>query len=106
MAKRHVLDGVRMLDFSQHVAGPACTRMMAEMGAEIIKLELAPFGEQIRNVGFKVNGRGVYFIQQNRGKKTRMFRICHDPNLLGTGYYPFFVLQDLTGEDAAILKLL
>ena len=74
MAKRHVLDGVRVLDFSQHVAGPACTRMMAEMGAEIIKLELAPFGEQIRNVGFKVNGRSVYFIQQNRGKKS----VCVD----------------------------
>ncbi|MFZ5654798.1 MAG: CaiB/BaiF CoA transferase family protein [Pseudomonadota bacterium] len=70
MAKRHVLDGVRVLDFSQHVAGPACTRMMAEMGAEVIKLELAPLGEQIRNVGFKVNGRSVYFIQQNRGKKS------------------------------------
>ena len=74
MAKRHVLDGVRVLDFSQHVAGPACTRMMAEMGAEVIKLELAPFGEQIRNVGFKVNGRSVYFVQQNRGKKS----VCVD----------------------------
>ena len=74
MAKRHVLDGVRVLDFSQHVAGPACTRMMAEMGAEVIKLELAPLGEQIRNVGFKVNGRSVYFIQQNRGKKS----VCVD----------------------------
>ncbi|GMU46099.1 MAG: CoA transferase [Porticoccaceae bacterium] len=74
MAKRHVLDGVRVLDFSQHVAGPACTRMMAEMGAEVIKLELAPFGEQIRSVGFKVNGRSIYFIQQNRGKKS----VCVD----------------------------
>ena len=70
MTKRHLLDGIRVLDFSQHVAGPACSRMMAEMGAEIIKLELAPLGEQIRNVGFKVNGRSVYFIQQNRGKKS------------------------------------
>ena len=74
MTKRHILDGVRVLDFSQHVAGPACTRMMAEMGAEVIKLELAPLGEQIRNVGFKVNGRSVYFIQQNRGKKS----VCVD----------------------------
>lgn len=74
MAKRHVLDGVRVLDFSQHVAGPACTRMMAEMGAEVIKFELAPFGEQIRSVGFKVNGRSVYFVQQNRGKKS----VCVD----------------------------
>lgn len=63
-----------MLDFSQHVAGPSCTRMMAEMGAEVIKLELAPGGEQTRNVGLKLNGRGIYFIQQNRGKKS----VCID----------------------------
>lgn len=74
MSKRHILDGVRVLDFSQHVAGPSCTRMMAEMGAEVIKLELAPGGEQTRNVGLKLNGRGIYFIQQNRGKKS----VCID----------------------------
>ena len=70
MTKRHILDGIRVLDFSQHVAGPGCTKMMAEMGAEIIKLELAPKGEQIRQVGLKINDRSVYFIQQNRGKKS------------------------------------
>ena len=70
MAKKHILDGIRVLDFSQHVAGPGCTKMMAEMGAEIIKLELAPAGEQIRQVGLKINDRSVYFIQQNRGKKS------------------------------------
>lgn len=72
--KKHILDGIRVLDFSQHVAGPGVTRMMAEMGAEIIKLELAPAGEQIRAVGMKINDRSVYFIQQNRGKKS----ICVD----------------------------
>ena len=70
MDKKHILDGIRVLDFTQHVAGPGCTKMMAEMGAEIIKLELAPMGEQIRQVGFKVNDRSIYFIQQNRGKKS------------------------------------
>lgn len=74
MQKKHILDGIRVLDFSQHVAGPSASRMMAEMGAEIIKLELAPFGEQIRQVGLKVNDRSVYFIQQNRGKKS----VCVD----------------------------
>jgi crotonobetainyl-CoA:carnitine CoA-transferase CaiB-like acyl-CoA transferase len=74
MNKKHILDGIRVLDFTQHVAGPGCTRMMAEMGAEIIKLELAPAGEQIRQVGLKINDRSVYFIQQNRGKKS----ICVD----------------------------
>ncbi|MBL4869236.1 MAG: CoA transferase [Pseudomonadales bacterium] len=74
MQKKHILDGIRVLDFSQHVAGPTTSRMMAEMGAEIIKIELAPFGEQIRTVGTQINGRGVYFIQQNRGKKS----VCVD----------------------------
>ena len=74
MQKKHILDGIRVLDFSQHVAGPSASRMMAEMGAEIIKLELAPFGEQIRQVGLKINDRSVYFIQQNRGKKS----VCVD----------------------------
>lgn len=68
--KKHILDGIRVLDFSQHVAGPGVTKMMAEMGAEIIKLELAPMGEQIRAVGLKISERSVYFIQQNRGKKS------------------------------------
>ena len=69
MQKKHILHGICVLDFSQHVAGPSASRMMAEMGAEIIKLELAPFGEQIRQVGLKINDLSVYFIQQNRGKK-------------------------------------
>ncbi len=74
MSKQHILDGIRVLDFTQHVAGPSATRMMAEMGAEIIKLELAPMGEQIRQVGLKINDRSIYFIQQNRGKKS----VCLD----------------------------
>ncbi|MBV1882117.1 MAG: CoA transferase [Pseudomonadales bacterium] len=74
MQKKHILDGIRVLDFSQHVAGPTTSRLMAEMGAEIIKIELAPFGEQIRSIGIQINDRGVYFIQQNRGKKS----VCVD----------------------------
>ena len=70
MKRKHVLDGITVLDFTQHVAGPSCTRMMAEMGADIIKVELAPNGEQIRYAGYQKGGRGLYFLQQNRGKKS------------------------------------
>src|SRR6266481_1735885 len=45
---KHLLDGYRVLDFTHFVAGPTATRMMAGMGAEIIKVELAPHGDEAR----------------------------------------------------------
>ena len=45
---KHVLDGYKVLDFTQFLAGPTVTRMMAEMGAEIIKVEAAPHGDLTR----------------------------------------------------------
>jgi len=66
---KHVLDGYKVLDFTQVVAGPTCTLMMAEMGAEVIKVELAPAGDSARVGPIAVNGRSGYFVQHNRGKK-------------------------------------
>ncbi len=70
MTEKHVLDGIRVLDFTQHLAGPTTTRLMAEMGAEIVKLELAPWGDQVRKVGYLKGGRSAYFLSQNRGKQS------------------------------------
>jgi crotonobetainyl-CoA:carnitine CoA-transferase CaiB-like acyl-CoA transferase len=67
---RHVLDGYKVLDFTQVLAGPTATRMMAEMGAEVIKVELAPSGDPSRALPFLRDGRSAYYIQQNRGKKS------------------------------------
>ena len=67
---KHVLDGYKVLDFTQYLAGPTTTRMMAEMGAEVIKVELAPHGDPTRALPFMRDGRSGYYIQQNRGKKS------------------------------------
>ncbi len=67
---RHVLDGYKVLDFTQFLAGPTVTRMMAEMGAEIIKVEIAPIGDFSRGLPYLHDGRSAYYIQQNRGKKS------------------------------------
>jgi crotonobetainyl-CoA:carnitine CoA-transferase CaiB-like acyl-CoA transferase len=67
---QNILDGIRVLDFSQALAGPTTTRLMAEMGAEVIKVELAPNGEASRALPYLRNGRSGYYIQQNRGKKS------------------------------------
>jgi crotonobetainyl-CoA:carnitine CoA-transferase CaiB-like acyl-CoA transferase len=65
---KHLLDGYKVIDFTQFVAGPTVTKLMAEMGAEIIKIELAPSGDLCRNFPYVKDMRSAYFVQQNRGK--------------------------------------
>lgn len=64
------LAGVVVLDFTQFVAGPVCTRAMAELGAEVIKIELAPDGDQARILPLRRDGRSAYYVQQNLGKRS------------------------------------
>jgi CoA:oxalate CoA-transferase len=68
--RKPLLDGYKVLDFTQYVAGPTVTKLMAEMGAEIIKIELAPNGDLSRNFPYIRDKRSAYFVQQNRGKKS------------------------------------
>src|SRR5580704_13431586 len=70
-----MLDGYKVLDFSQMIAGPTTTRYLAEMGAEVIKVELAPGGDLARGIPVIRDGRSAYYVQQNRGKKS----LCIDP---------------------------
>lgn len=65
-----MLAGCRVLDFTQYLAGPTVTRLMAEMGADIIKVEIAPMGDPARLLPTIKAGRSGYFVQQNRGKKS------------------------------------
>ncbi|MEZ5232511.1 MAG: CoA transferase [Acidimicrobiales bacterium] len=64
-----MLDGVRVLDFTQYLAGPTCTRLLAELGAEVIKVEL-PDGDPTRKLNPQRGGKSGIFIQQNRGKQS------------------------------------
>src|SRR5580704_2160702 len=71
---RRMLEGYRILDFTQVLAGPTTTRYLGEMGAEVIKVEFAPKGDISRSVPYLRDGRSAYYVQQNRGKKS----ICLD----------------------------
>lgn len=64
-----ILDGVRVLDFTAMMSGPYTTRMMADMGAEVIKVE-PPEGDHIRSRPPTREGRSTYFAQLNCGKKS------------------------------------
>ncbi len=64
------LSGIRILDMSQALAGPASTRMLGDLGAEIIKVEPPGVGEASRRMGTSfMNGESLYYMIFNRNKK-------------------------------------
>jgi len=63
------LSGLRVLDFTTTIAGPHCTRLLADLGAEVIKVE-APDGDMMRTRPPMRNGASTSFGQLNAGKKS------------------------------------
>jgi len=66
----HLFDGIRVLDLTRVMSGPFCTSMLADLGAEVIKIEIPGFGEESRHFAPHVKGESAYFALLNRGKKS------------------------------------
>jgi CoA:oxalate CoA-transferase len=64
------LTGIRVIDLTRILAGPFCTMLLADMGAEVIKIESPVGGDAIRTQGVIKNGMSWYFAQFNRNKKS------------------------------------
>ena len=64
------LQGIRVLDFSRILAGPYCTMVLADMGADVIKIERPGTGDETRAWGPFVGGESAYFLCVNRNKKS------------------------------------
>ena len=65
------LSGLRVLDLTRVLAGPYCTLLLADLGAEVVKVERPGTGDDARAFGpFLENGQSAYFASINRGKKS------------------------------------
>lgn len=75
-APQRWLEGITVLDLTRYLAGPACTRLLVELGADVIKVEQPPYGDPNRSNQPRINRRAGAHIQQNRGKRS----LCVDMN--------------------------
>ncbi len=65
-----ILSDVRVIDFTRVLAGPFASMIMADLGAEVIKVEEPRTGDEARGFGPFVNGQSAYFTSINRGKRS------------------------------------
>src|SRR5205085_385203 len=68
--KRPPLAGLRVIALEQAVAGPFCTRQLADMGADVIKVERTGVGDPARAYDAAIKGQSAYFAWLNRGKRS------------------------------------
>jgi crotonobetainyl-CoA:carnitine CoA-transferase CaiB-like acyl-CoA transferase len=71
------LDGIRVVDFSEYIAGPYCTMMLADMGADVVKVE-RPEGDAWRHTAPLEPYEGRGFLGVNRGKRAVALDLARD----------------------------
>jgi formyl-CoA transferase len=84
-AMAHILDGIRVLDLSRVLAGPWAAQMLADLGAEVIKVERPGTGDDTRRWGppflkdaqGRDTGEAAYYLAANRGKKSLTLDLKH-----------------------------
>ena len=78
-----LLDGLTVIDFTRVLAGPYCTRLLADLGAEVVKIERPGEGDEIRHTVYQLEpGRGdqsSYYVRLNVGKRGIAIDLAH-PN--------------------------
>ncbi len=64
------LEGIRVIDLSRYLSGPTATMLLADMGADVIKVETLPEGDPARQSGPFHQGESVYYMASNRNKRS------------------------------------
>lgn len=67
---KQALEGIKVLDLTRVLAGPYATMLMADMGADVIKIEMPGIGDDSRQFGPYINNESAYFMSLNRNKRS------------------------------------
>ena len=76
-----MLDGIRVLDLSRVIAGPYCAMMLADLGADVVKVERPGRGDDMRYLGTSKNGMSLGFATINRNKRAIAVDLQHPEGL-------------------------
>src|SRR5690242_21143650 len=78
MCAKEILEGVRVLEMSEALAGPYCAMLLGDFGADVIKVERPGTGDQSRGWGPPfVGGESAYFLAANRNKRSLALNYDH-----------------------------
>src|SRR6187431_296025 len=77
-----MLSGMRVLDLSRVLAGPVCTMILGDLGADVIKVEKPGAGDDTRGWGppFDNRGESAYYLSVNRNKKSIALDLDSEPD--------------------------
>jgi formyl-CoA transferase len=97
-ASKPLLDGVRVLDLSRVLAGPYCTMLLGDLGADIIKIEAPILGDDTRHWGppFAPGGESAYFLCVNRNKRSLTLNLKSEQGLL--------ILEELVRQSDILVE--
>lgn len=81
--RQPLLDGIRVLDLSRVLAGPYCTMMLGDLGADVIKVEVPGRGDDTRHWGppFAKGGESAYYLCVNRNKRSMTLNLKSERGL-------------------------
>ena len=72
------LEGIKVLDLTRVLAGPFCTMVLQDLGAQVTKVEMPDIGDDSRHFGPFKEGRSLYFVSINRGKRSMTLNLKSD----------------------------
>ncbi|NIR97204.1 MAG: CoA transferase, partial [Gammaproteobacteria bacterium] len=81
MESTGALQGIRVLDFSSVLSGPFATMLLADLGAEVVRVERPDGGDALRHSPPQRHGESAYFFCANRNKKSIVVDVKAPPGL-------------------------